>query len=128
VNSFGLDICDVCGTQSADHAGWFAIAGNGASMEVLPWSDDVRHRSDCRHACCGEHAETLVLSTAATDLAGSTFLSSPKRGGWSPEALLPPVSDTLAAIDGDDSLLSLLSAVESILQSDDDEPTARFDA
>jgi hypothetical protein len=128
VNSFGLDICDVCGTQSADHAGWFAIAGNGASMEVLPWSDDVRRRSDCRHACCGEHAEKLVVWSATSDLAGSTFLSSPKRGGWSPDALLPPVSERLAAMEGDDSLLSLLSAVESILQADDDEPSVRFDA
>lgn len=126
MNSFGLDICEVCGTQTANHAGWFAIAGNGASMEVLPWTDDVRGRADCRHACCGEHAEKLVLSTATHELAGTTFLS--RR--WNPEALLPPGT---AEIDGnvsEESLMSILSAVESILQSPDEDESApaAFDA
>lgn len=127
MNSFGLDICEVCGTQSSNHAGWFAIAGAGTSMEVLPWTDDVRGRSDCRHACCGDHAEKIVLSTATRDLDGATFLTAPRR--WNPESLLPPNTERIEAGESEDTLFSLLTAVESILQSpDEDETPARFDA
>lgn len=127
MNSFGLDVCEICGSQSADHAGWFAIAGHGASMEVLPWTDDVRGRSDCRTVCCGDHAEKLVLTAATHDLSGATFLTAPRR--WHPEALVPIAARAIADLDADDSLSSILSAVDAILHSDDeDEPAPRFDA
>jgi hypothetical protein len=131
VNSFGLDVCEVCGSQSADHAGWFAVTGNGPSMEVLPWTDEVRDRSDCRHACCGDHVEKLVISSATRELSGATFLAAPRHGGWNPQALMPRAAEDVTAADSNESFANILSAVESILLSpdeeDEEEPRA-FDA
>ncbi|MGH9644360.1 MAG: hypothetical protein ACRD3Q_18310 [Terriglobales bacterium] len=120
MNSFGIDICEVCGSQSADHAGWFAVTGSGTKLEILPWTDEVRRRVDCRHACCGDHVQKLLLAAAARDL-GTPVLSTGRRGGWDPEALVPPAKG-----DGDDidqALVDILSAVDSILhtRNDDDE-------
>lgn len=129
MNSFGIDICEVCGSQSADHAGWLSVAGTGSQMEVLPWTDETRRRSDCLHACCGEHMHRLILSTATRDVAGAALLSATKRVSWDPRVLVPDNSsgttDTL-----DETLVNLLSAVDSVLhvQNDDDEDLVGFDA
>ena len=129
MNSFGIDICEVCGSQSADHAGWFSVAGTGSQMEVLPWTDETRRRSDCLHACCGEHMQKLIVSTATRDVAGTTFLSSTKHGSWDPQSLIP--TSSAATTDSlDETLVNLLSAVDSVLhiQNDDDEDVVGFDA
>lgn len=130
MNSFGIDICEVCGSQSADHAGWFSVAGSGSKLEVLPWNDEVHRRSDCRHACCGEHAEKLVVSAATHDLAGRSFLSTTRRS-WDPRAL-QPASAGKEGDDIDEALVNILSAVDSILQNkrdgDDDDCLIGFDA
>ena len=129
MDSFGLDVCEICGTHSADHAGWFSVAGHGAQMEVVLWNEELHARSDWRHACCGDHIEQLVLSAATGDLRAPMFALATEHGGWNPASLVPPVkSDTS---DEGESLLSVLSAVDSILQipSDDEEEDERtFDA
>ena len=126
MNSFGIDICEVCGSQSADHAGWFAVAGSGTKLEVLPWTDEVERRDDCRHACCGDHVEKLVLASAARDLGNIPVL----RAGWDPRALVPPSSNQDGE-DIDEALVNILSAVDSILRNrpdDEEENLVGFDA
>jgi hypothetical protein len=129
VNSFGLCVCEVCGTLSADHAGWFAVAGVGSHMEILPWSDELRARPDCRHACCPEHVQQLVFSTAARDFARPKLPLSPYRGGWNPLSLVP-LGDSDVASNPEDSLRNVLDAIDSILQGPtaDEEEQPSFDA
>ena len=120
MNSFGVDVCEICGTHAADHQGWFAVAGSGANLEVLPWTDDVRGRSDCHHACCSEHLERLVFSAATHDLGALPLVLEPWRGGWNPEALQPASAPEEQPI-ADESLLQILSMVDSILATSSDE-------
>ncbi len=127
MNSIGLCVCDVCGTQSGDHAGWFVVIGSGSRMEILPWSDDLLSRHDCRHACCGEHVRRLIFSSAAMDFARNTLPFDGNSDGWNPASLLPPTPSERAA---GNSLQSALDAVDSALQEPDaDEGETRpFDA
>jgi hypothetical protein len=129
VNSFEIDICEVCGSQSADHAGWFSVMGSGTKLEVLPWTNEMQRRTDCLHACCGEHIQKLILAAAARDLVGASFLTSACHGSWDPEALVP-IESKPEADDVDETLVNLLSAADSILHipSDDDEDAIGFDA
>ena len=128
MDSIGLCVCEVCGSQSADHAGWFAIAGAGTSIEILPWQDDLRTRSDCHHACCGDHLQQLIFSTAARELAKPALPLSVRRGGWNPATLVPPAGSTRAS--ADDQIMSILSEIDSVLQgpTEDEEDAPRFDA
>lgn len=129
MNSFGIDICEVCGSQSADHAGWFSVAGSGSKMEVLPWTDETGRRGDCLHACCGEHMQKLILSTATRDVAGTALLTATKQANWDPKALIPKSSaGTPESLD--ETLVNLLSAVDSVLhiQGEDDDDGVGFDA
>ncbi len=122
----GICICDICGTQSVDHAGWFAIAGAGSRMEVLPWSDELRGQADYRHACSPEHAQKIVFSAASHELARPLLALPVQHGGWNPASLIvpkPPVCEV-------NDLESLLSTVDAILHgptADEDEEAA-FDA
>lgn len=120
MNSIGLCVCEICGTHSADHAGWFAVAGAGSRIEILPWTDELRARPDCRHACCGEHVEQLVFSTAALDCARPALPLSTLRGGWNPSSLVPLARAENPASSAEDSLRNMLDAIDSILQG----PTA----
>lgn len=124
MNSIGLCVCDICGTRSADHAGWYVVAGTGSRLEVLPWSDELLARSDCRHACSGEHVEKLVFASATHELGAPLLTLPPKRGGWNPSSLVPPTPET----PGDDPLGEVMDAIDSILGRHDEESRRTFDA
>ena len=129
MNSIGLCVCEVCGTQSADHAGWFAVAGTGSHVEILPWTDELRARTDCRHACCGEHVQRLVFSTAVLDFARNTLPFTSHRGGWNPLSLEPRVESSPSS--KEESIMNVLSEIDSVLKgptADDEDEQASFDA
>ena len=115
MDSIAVDVCEICGTQAADHAGWYAVAGSGATMEILPWSNEVSERSDCRHACCGDHVQKLVFSAATHDLATPMLEVTVRHGGWNPEALVP--ASNQEEDNADDAIVALLAEVESVLQT-----------
>jgi len=52
-----LMVCEICGSHTPEPGSWFAVAEVGSRMEVLPWTESLRQRSDCRHACCGDHVQ-----------------------------------------------------------------------
>ena len=129
MNSLGLCVCEVCGSQSADHAGWFSVAGAGKNIEILPWQDDLRSRPDCHHACCGDHLQQLIFSTAARELAKPSISLSTQRGGWNPATLVPPAEGKPASTE--EAILNVLSEIDSVLQGpteDEEENSPRFDA
>ena len=129
MNSIGLCVCEICGTQSADHAGWFAVAGAGNRMEILPWQDELRTRADCHHACCGDHLQQLIFTTAARELAKPALPLSTVRGGWNPSSLVPP-ADAKPATTKEEALLSVLKEIDSVLQgpTEEEEENPQFDA
>lgn len=133
MNSIGLCVCEICGTQSGDHAGWFAVAGGGKNLEILPWVEDLRARSDCHHACCGDHLQQLIFSTAARELAKPSIPLTLQRGGWNPATLVPaPVAAAdKPARSNEDAIMDVLSEIDSVLQGpteEDEEAPASFDA
>jgi len=130
VNSLGLCVCEICGTQSADHAGWFAVAGAGNRMEILPWQDEFRTRDDCHHVCCGDHLQKLIFSAAARELAKPALPLATHRGGWNPSSLVPPPEAKAAATTKEEALLSVLNEIDSVLQgpTEDEEDAPKFDA
>ena len=130
MSSIGLCVCEICGTHSTDHAGWFAVAGAGSRIEILPWTDELRARPDCRHACCGEHVQQLVFSAAASNFTRPTLPLSTHRGGWNPLSLLPLTIAEQPTSDTDDSLRKVLDAIDFILQGPtaDEEEQPSFDA
>jgi hypothetical protein len=128
VNTIGLYVCEICGTQSMDHAGWFTVAGAGPSMEVFPWNDELRARPDCRHACCGDHVQRLVFNSATQDLVSPMVSVAIPRGGWNPLSLVPPSADKPAV---QDSFMSVLDAIDAALQgptSEEEDTAGAFDA
>ncbi len=129
MNSLGLCVCEICGTQSADHAGWFAVAGVGNNIEILPWQEDLRSRSDCHHACCGDHLQKLIFATAARELAKPSVPLTIPRGGWNPATLVPPPASKPAA-SKEDTILNVLSEIDAALQgpTEDEDDNQRFDA
>ncbi len=129
MNLLGLCVCEICGTQSADHSGWFAVAGGGNRLEILPWKDDLLARADCRHACCGDHLQQLIFSSAASELSKPALPLSTERGGWNPSSLVPPPQPKSPA-SKEDTLLNMLSEIDSVLQGpiEDEEDGPRFDA
>lgn len=129
VNSLGLCVCEICGTQSADHTGWFAVAGAGKNIEILPWKEELRTRPDCHHACCGDHLQQLIFSTAARELARPSIPLSVERGGWNPATLVPAPTPKSAA-SSEETILNVLSEIDSVLQesTEDEEENPRFDA
>jgi hypothetical protein len=130
VNSLGLCVCEICGTQSGDHAGWFAVTGGGNNIEILPWQENLRARPDCHHACCGDHLQQLIFSTAARELAKPSIPLSLQRGGWNPATLVPP-ADAKPATSNEEAILNVLSEIDSVLQgptAEEEEEPPRFDA
>jgi len=128
VNSIGLCICEVCGSQSADHVGWFAVAEAGSQVEILPWKDELRTRDDCHHACCGEHLQKLIFSSAARELSRHAVALSSHKGGFHPLALVP--TGEVKAATNEEAILSVLAEIDAVLQekSDDEDEPPRFDA
>ena len=131
MNTIGLDVCELCGTQSFDHAGWFSIAGSGHAMEILPWSDSARERTDCRHACCGDHLQKLLFNSAIEECSTSfNWFSSTHRGAWNAAALVPPqAGSTSESIE--DSIMKIVGEIDSVLGSStsaDEEDQTSFDA
>lgn len=130
MNLLGLCVCEICGTQSADHAGWFALAGAGNRIEILPWQDDLRVRPDCRHACCSDHLQQLIFSTAAREFSQPALPLTLHRGGWHPSSLVP-ATDAKAARSNEDAILSVLNEIDSVLQgptADEEDGPNAFDA
>jgi hypothetical protein len=121
VNSNGLYICEICGTQSADHAGWFSLAGRGSRMEILPWNDDSSVSPEFRHACCGDHVQQLVFSSATQESVHPSLWLTQHRGGWNPSSLRP--KDAPAEPTTEESIMGMINAIDSILQG----PTAEED-
>ena len=131
MQSIRLDVCEICGTLSHDHAGWFSVAGDGARMEVLPWTEDLGARSDCRHACCGDHLEKLVLASAVRGFDSPILSLTTERGGWNPASLVSPAGAAYSDADGSDTLAGIFSAIDSILQNsadEEEEDAPAFDA
>lgn len=120
MNSIGLCICEICGTQSADHAGWFAVAGAGKNIEILPWQEDLRSRTDCHHACCGDHLQQLIFSTAARELAKPSIPLSMRRGGWNPATLVFTTAAKPAPTK-EEAILKVLSEIDSVLEGPTEE-------
>ncbi len=130
MNSLGLCVCEICGTQSADHAGWFAIAGAGNRFEILPWRDELTTRTDCQHACCGDHLQQLLFINAARELSKPSIPLSTERGGWNPATLVAP-ADSKPASTSEETILSVLKEIDSVLQGspdDEEETPVSFDA
>lgn len=130
MNPLGLCVCEICGTQSADHAGWFAVAGAGKNIEILPWQEELRTRPDCHHACCGDHLQQLIFSTAARELAKPSAALSVQRGGWNPATLVPP-PDGKPARSKEEAILNVLNEIDSVLQGpteEEEENPPHFDA
>ena len=125
----GVCVCEVCGTQSADHAGWFSIAGAGTHIEILPWNDGPHARTDCHHACCGDHLQQLIFSNAARELSKRPLPLSVRRGGWNPATLVPP-ADAKAEQTKEEIILNVLSEIDAVLHGppEEEEETPRFDA
>ena len=129
MNPLGLCVCEVCGTQSADHAGWFAVTGAGKHLEILPWQEELRARTDCHHACCGEHLQKLIFATAARELAKPTLPLSVRNGGWNPATLV--ATDGKPARSNEEAILKVLSEIDAVLQgptAEDEEDSPKFDA
>ena len=127
MNSIGLCVCEVCGSQSADHAGWFAVAEAGSQVEILPWKDELRSRDDCHHACCGEHLQKLIFSSAARELSRHAVALRTHKGGFHPLALVPS-GETKPS--NEEAILSVLAEIDSVLQgkTEDEEEQTSFDA
>lgn len=133
MNTIGLNVCEVCGTQSLDHAGWFSIAGGGRQMEILPWTDSVRERDDCRHACCGDHLQQLLFNSAIEECSTSfNWFSSTHRGAWNAAALVPPDPQAAATSSEsiEESIMKIVGEIDSVLGSSsvEDEDQTSFDA
>lgn len=128
MNTIGLQVCEICGNQSSEKAGWFAIAGSGREMEILPWNDQLHARPDCRLACGGDHLQKLLFSSAIEQSASSfTWMAPQHRGGWSEAALVPLKRDTEATVE--ESLINIIGEIDSILGATSDEEEApAFDA
>jgi hypothetical protein len=121
-----LMVCEICGSHSPELGGWFAVAEAGNRMEVLPWTESLRERSDCRHACCGDHVQQLVFSAATHDLPTPLLSISRESGGWNPAALTPEADEK-----SKHSIQSVLDAIDVALAGEtlaDDEDSAAFDA
>jgi hypothetical protein len=129
VNSIGLCVCEVCGSQSADHAGWFAVAEAGSQVEILPWKDELRTRDDCHHACCGEHLQKLIFSSAARELSRHAATISSHKGGWHPLALVP-TGEAKPSTSNEEAILSVLAEIDAVLQekTEDEDEQPSFDA
>lgn len=133
MNTIGLNVCEVCGTQSLDHAGWFSIAGSGRSMEILPWADSVSERTDYRHACCGDHLQQLLFNSAIEECTTSfNWFSSTHRGAWNAAALVPPQPQAASTSESiEDSIMKIVSEIDAVLgnsPSNDEEDQTSFDA
>ncbi len=131
MNSLGLCVCEVCGTQSADHAGWFAVTGAGNLIEILPWQDELSTRTDCHYSCCGDHLQQLIFSTAARELSKPALPLTVHRGGWNPATLVPPPADAKPGASSEEAILNVLSEIDSVLQGpteDEEDAPASFDA
>jgi hypothetical protein len=131
VNTIGLNVCEVCGTQSLDHSGWFSIAGAGRQMEIVPWTDSVGERNDCRHACCGDHLQKLLFNSAIEECSTSfNWFSSTHRGAWNAAALVPPSPQAANGSESiEDSIIKIVGEIDAVLGSsaeDEDQPS--FDA
>ena len=129
MDPLGLCVCEVCGTQSADHAGWFTVTGAGKHLEILPWQDELRTRPDTHHVCCGDHLQQLIFSTAARELSKPPLPLSVRRGGWNPATLVAPRSSA-STVSGEDALMNVLSEIDSVLQgpTEEEEEGPNFDA
>jgi hypothetical protein len=129
VNSLDLCVCEICGMRSAEHAGWFAVVGAGNRLEILPWKDELCSRNDCRYACCGDHLQKLIFSTAARELSKPTHPLATHRGGWNPSSLVPP-AEAQPARSNDDAVINVLKEIDSALQApgEDEEDNPSFDA
>ncbi len=129
MKTIGLEVCEICGTQSLDHAGWFSIAGVGHSMEILPWTDAVRERTDCRHTCCGEHLQKLLFDSAIQECSTSfNWFSSTHRGAWNADALVPPAVEKSGSVE--ESIMNIIGEIDAVLAgaTADEEETTSFDA
>jgi len=111
VKTIGLEVCEICGTQSGDKAGWFSIAGNGRDLEILPWNDTVQERADCRHTCCGDHLQQLLFSSAEEFLTPFTWFTSQNRGAWNAAALVPEQKDASA----EETIMDVINEIDSVL-------------
>jgi len=98
-------------------------------MEILPWQDELRTRADCHHACCGDHLQKLIFSTAALELSKPALPLTTHRGGWNPSSLVAPLDAKLAS-SKEEALLNVLNEIDSVLQgpTEDEDETPKFDA
>lgn len=130
MNSIGLCVCEVCGTQSVDHAGWFAVADAGRCVEILPWKDELRARPDCHHACCGDHLQQLIFTSAAREFSRPAIPVSHHRGGWNPSSLVP-ATEAAPSRSSEEAILNVLNEIDSVLQrpsEEEEEEQTSFDA
>ena len=130
MDPLGLCVCEVCGTQSADHAGWFTVTGAGKHLEILPWEDELRTRPDTHYVCCGDHLQQLIFSTAARELSKAPHTLSVRRGGWNPATLVAPVT-VKTECTKEEAIMNVLNEIDSVLQGpteEEEEEGPNFDA
>lgn len=120
-------VCDVCGIRARDQSTWFVLCGEGANLEVRRWDDNLAGQPATAHACCAEHLEKLVFNSVAPGLRNALTILSVRHGGWNPAALQQTAA---SSNDSADSLLSLLNAIDGVLQGPtrDEEESVGFDA
>ncbi len=128
-------VCDVCGTRSSDQSDWFVVSGEDGEVEVRFWNEEAARAPKARHACCGEHVQTLVFSSVTPNMHRAVLVPLPRRrGGWNPSALERDASSDES--DLTESLVSILDAIDVVLKDPadqdkkdkDEEEARRFDA
>lgn len=102
-------------------------------MEILPWTDSISKRTDCRHACSGDHLQQLLFNSAVEDCSTSfNWFSSSHRGAWNAAALVPPQPQAANGAESlEDSIMKIVSEIDSVLgnsSSTEDEDQTSFDA
>ena len=146
MNALPSYVCEVCGSQVADHRRWLLlpaqVPAGGETLEILSWDDELASRPGMSHLCCAEHAQQLISAWIAPRPDSHKHLPrlrrrvAPETAEQEASALLGEIAlDGIAAggVEQDwRSLEMVLDAIETVLQSptsgDDEEEALLCDA
>ncbi|MGI9102034.1 MAG: hypothetical protein ACR2IF_06280 [Terriglobales bacterium] len=57
-------MCEVCGTEEADHSRWLLVSDrpHETHVEIHSWNEKLAAQPGICHLCCSNHMEALIAS------------------------------------------------------------------